>query len=212
MLNLLIGFIWANKLSNANKYGIPTRNVAIEHKGVTIKGRLNVRKSILPYHKEREVYSTTWEKQPDEVIANIILQAERFILRNCASADRLNASPNAKNALDNLHSLGIQLRHISVYEYKRINYKSVFESYRPIVDLSWQLIQQKGIMQQDSETKNEAMGMFVDMAEIWEMFLRSILRQEFPDWSVFLYVVQHKSEKKVRWKFEILEKVTIFVP
>ena len=48
----IIPFIWAKKLGEANKYGIPHTTVDVLHKGVSVKGRLLVRQSILPFFKQ----------------------------------------------------------------------------------------------------------------------------------------------------------------
>jgi hypothetical protein len=52
------------------------------------------------------------------------------------------------------------------------------------VDFSWQII--KNRKQADTEGNNESFSGFLDMAEIWEIFLRSVLRNNFSKlgWSI----------------------------
>ena len=61
LVQKLIPFIWASKLSHANQYGVPHSDFSQVHKGVSIKGRLDVRKSIIPLFRQHEVVSVKRE-------------------------------------------------------------------------------------------------------------------------------------------------------
>lgn len=183
LLQKLIPFIWAKKLGNANKYGIPHTNVDVLHKGSGVKGRLLVRKSILPFFKQSEVISASREKQVDATICRIILQAYDILKRKMDKNIRQKLNDNAFNALLNFENANIPLTQISLKQYENIRYKSIYESWRDVVNFSWQIIQNHDFSQKESD-QNKGFGMFVDMAEIWEMFLRSKLQRAFPDWDV----------------------------
>lgn len=178
IVEILLPFIWAQKLGDANKYGIPHTTIDVLHKGAAVKGRLLVRESILPFFKEKVVVSATREKQVDPVICRVILQAYD-ILR--AKIQKL--SENAQNAIINFDNAKIPKSLVTQKEYNDIQYKAIYESWRGVVDFSWQIIQHHHFSQKESDTQ-KGFGMFVDMAEIWEMFLRSKLRKAFPDWEV----------------------------
>lgn len=187
----LLPFIWAQRLGEANKYGIPHHTVDVLHKGLNVKGRLLVRNSMIPFFMRQGVVSATREKQVDSTICRIILQAYRLMNKpividnNKKIAKNLLArmSENAKNAIVNFENARISDARITPKEYESIQYKSIYESWRDIVDFSWQIIQHYHFSQRELESK-KSFGAFVDMAEIWEMFLRSILRKAFPDWTV----------------------------
>jgi 5-methylcytosine-specific restriction endonuclease McrBC regulatory subunit McrC len=183
LLQKLIPFIWAQKLGEANKYGIPHTTIDVLHKGPNVKGRLLIRKSILPFFKQKEVVSATREKQVDATICRIILQAYNLLNKNKAMNIRSRMSENAENALINFENARIPDARVTLKQYNDIRYKSIYESWRGIVDFSWQIIQNHNFLQKESEN-SKGFGMFVDMAEIWEMFLRSKLRKSFPDWDV----------------------------
>ena len=183
LLHKLIPFIWAKKLGNANKYGIPHTNVDVLHKGSGVKGRLLVRKSILPFLKQSEVISATREKQVDATICRIILRAYDILKRKMDKNIRQKLNDNAFNALLNFENANIPQTHIALKQYENIRYKSIYESWRDVVNFSWQIIQNHDFSQKESD-QNKGFGMFVDMAEIWEMFLRSKLQRAFPDWDV----------------------------
>lgn len=183
LLQKLIPFIWAQKLGEANKYGIPHTTIDVLHKGPHVKGRLLIRKSILPFFRQNMVVSASREKQVDATICRIILQAYDILKRKMDKNIRQKLNDNAFNALLNFENASIPLTQISLKQYENIRYKSIYESWRDVVDFSWQIIQNHDFSQKESD-QNKGFGMFVDMAEIWEMFLRSKLRKSFPDWDV----------------------------
>lgn len=183
LLQKLIPFIWAQKLGDANRYGIPHTNVDVLHKGPHVKGRLLIRKSILPFFRQNMVVSATREKQVDAIICRIILQAYDILKRKMDKNIRQKLNDNAFNALLNFENANIPLTQISLKQYENIRYKSIYESWRDVVDFSWQIIQNHDFSQKESD-QSKGFGMFVDMAEIWEMFLRSKLQRAFPDWDV----------------------------
>lgn len=180
LMDLLIPFIWSHKLSQANQYGVPHNNFEHVHKGPAIRGRLDVRKSIIPLFREQQVISVKREKQIDEPVAQIITQAYKKI----SGKIKTRLSPNAEDALNAFYSTYYPSRYISENEYRKIHYKPIYYSFKDIVDFSWQII--KARKQADTEGNNESFSGFFDMAEIWEIFLRTILRKKFSElgWTI----------------------------
>ena len=180
LMNLLIPFIWSHKLSQANQYGVPHNNFEYAHKGPAIRGRLDVRKSIIPLFREHQVVSVKREKQIDEPIAQIITQAYKKI----SGKIKTRLSPNAEDALNAFYSTHYPSRYISENEYRKIHYKPIYYSFKDIVDFSWQII--KARKQAETDGNNESFSGFLDMAEIWEIFLRTILRKKFSElgWTI----------------------------
>lgn len=180
LMDLLIPFIWAHKLSQANQYGVPHNNVERIYKGPAIKGHLDVRKSIIPLFREHQVVSIKREKQIDEPIAQIITQAHKKL----SAKIKTRLTPNAENALDGFYSMRFPQRFVSESEYRKIHYKPIYYSFKDIVDFSWQII--KARKQAETDGNNESFSGFLDMAEIWEIFLRSVLRNNFSKlgWSI----------------------------
>jgi len=180
LMDLLIPFIWSHKLSQANQYGVPHNNVEQRYKGPALRGRLDVRKSIIPLFREHQVISIKREKQIDEPIAQIITQAYKKI---CGKI-KTRLSPNAEDALNAFCSTHYPPRYISENEYRKIHYKPIYHSFKDIVDFSWQIINAR--KQADTKGNNESFSGFLDMAEIWEIFLRSILRKKFSElgWTI----------------------------
>lgn len=180
LMDLLIPFIWSHKLSQANQYGVPHNNVEQIHKGPAIKGRLDVRKSIIPLFREHQVVSLKREKRIDEPIAQIITQAHKML----STKIKARLSPNAENALNSFYSMHFPPRFVSESEYRKIHYKPIYYSFKDIVDFSWQIIKVR--KQAETDGNNESFSGFLDMAEIWEIYLRWVLRSNFSElgWTI----------------------------
>ena len=198
LLKKIISFIWVQKLANANKYGVPSTNVTRPYIGSTIKGKINIRKSIIPLSISSQVFSYTREKIPDEIIAQIILQAYDILQKHYGLSNS-NISENALNAIQNFEGGNFSKRIITQSEYQRIRYKSIYLSYKEVVDFSWQIIRNKEFSASYNNEK-EGFSFFVDMAEIWELYLLSVMRKRFKksEWQISSEVVETYREKDYR--------------
>ncbi len=204
LVQKLIPFIWASKLSHANQYGVPHSDFSQVHKGVSIKGRLDVRKSIVPLFRQHEVVSVKREKRIDEPIAQIILQAYKKIGKTLGN----RISPNAEYALNAFASAQYPKRTISESEYRKIRYKPIYLSYKDVVDFSWQIL--KSTKKSEEMGGGKALTGFLDMAEIWEIYLRTLLRNSFSNW----HVLDRKSStfdvyENTFWKRKIIPDIVM---
>jgi 5-methylcytosine-specific restriction endonuclease McrBC regulatory subunit McrC len=170
----IIAFIWLQKLANANIHGLPKKHIKTENIGFTIKGKLDVRKSIRPIFQSGMAVSINREKQIDETIAQIILTAYK-ILQNDFPVGRSEISESAQEAINHFSSASIKFKFIEERDYKGIRYKEIYQSWKPIVDFSWEIIKRKRISLKQEKTEKNGFGFFIDMAEVWEQYLRSIL-------------------------------------
>ena len=176
IIKKIIAFLWLNMLSKANKHGLPRSNKKQTYVGPKIRGRLSVRDSILPLHTESKLVSNYWEKTPNEPIAKVLAQAYN-ILKYEYGIGQIKASSAAKNAIDQLNSASISKKYIKDNEYKNITYKNIYRSYKPVVDLSWDIIKRKNFGN-NNDSNSDGVSFFLDMAEIWELYLKNILRKK----------------------------------
>jgi 5-methylcytosine-specific restriction enzyme subunit McrC len=171
----IIAYIWIQRLANANLHGVPKVQVKVDHKGQKIRGRLDVRKSLKPLHLTNEVVSTYRDKHIDVKIAQILNQAYQ-ILKSDFEIAGVNIPDSAQEAINQVSSTILNREYISEADYKSIRYKEIYLSWQPIVDLSWDIIKRKQISLKQNKAKN-GFGFFIDMAEVWEQYLRSILKK-----------------------------------
>jgi 5-methylcytosine-specific restriction endonuclease McrBC regulatory subunit McrC len=176
-LKLLISFIWLQKLANANRHGLPrTKSMAI-NKGYTIKGRLLLRESIDPLQQTGKVVSARKEQVFDSVVMKILNQTY-FILKKEYQLGLLKMPANALDAIQNIESQPVENRFVNNNEYETIHYHPIYQNYKDIVDFSWQIIQsQPGY--NNNNTKSNVSGFFLDMAEIWECYMRTVIKKHF---------------------------------
>ncbi len=189
----IIAFIWLQKLANANLHGVPKTQVKREHKGATIRGRLDVRRSIKHLHQSSEIISSYREKQVDSHIAQIIFQVYQ-ILKSDFEIGKINIPDSARDAINQVHTVVQNKVHLNESDYRNIKYKDIYLSWKPVVDLSWDIIKRKQISLKQDKAK-QGFGFFIDMAEVWEQFLRATLKKH-----LLPYGWRSRNEKKVAYK------------
>lgn len=175
----IIPLIWERQLGNANRYGFPRNNNKIYYKGSKIKGNIDIRKSIIPFFKDNKIVSFCYEKQIDTTIASIIQKAYQILSKH----RKINLSDNSLNVINAINMAHIPNKTITEVEYQSIQYKSIYQSYKNVVDFSWQIIKNHNFSNQDNKSTN-GFSCWIDMAEIWELTLLNILKKEFPDWNI----------------------------
>src|SRR5690554_2187881 len=172
----IIAFIWIQKLASSNLHGLPKNHISKEYKGQTIKGRLSVRKSIKSYYASGEVVSKYRVKQVDDTIAQILYQAYQIILSDIGSGVSLNFPDSAQDAINQINASIKFKKFITETDYQNIKYKEIYLSWKSIVDFSWDILKRKQLSLKQEKSKN-GYGFFLDMAEIWEQYLRSLLKK-----------------------------------
>lgn len=176
-LKLLISFIWLQKLANANRHGLPRIKCMATNEGYAIKGRLLLRPSIAPMHETGKVVSARKEQVFDPVVTRLLYQAY-CILKKEYQLGLLKIPANALDAIQNIDNQNLDNRFVNQYEYQSIKYHPIYQNYKDVVHFSWQIIQaQPGYG--NNNTKSNVSGFFLDMAEIWECYIRAIIKQHF---------------------------------
>ncbi len=181
IIDKIIGLIWLIKLNHANRYGLPTTRQLQTHRGYQIKGRLDTRHTAIAYHTSREAVSHYQEKITDPVVAAILGQAYMLLKQHNQFSDSW-LQDAALDAVTHLKKTGIRQKWINPADYHNIRYRSLYTSYKDVVDMSWDIIRNRQIQQHIGE--REGYGFFLDMAQIWELYLKSLLKRELKDWKL----------------------------
>lgn len=177
LIRKIIAFIWVQLLANANKHGVPKHSVTRHYIGTKIKGRIAVAKSIQSLTKSNLIASEYREKAIDRTIAGILLQAYK-ILKTEYGLDTINIPDNAQEALNELFREKDKFGAITKHQYNTIQYRDIYSAYKPIVDFSWDIIERKNILNQERDQRtNKGFSFFIDMAEVWELYLKSLLKK-----------------------------------
>lgn len=188
LLSILQAKMWVEKCAQANRYGLPHTNVKKCYQGISLKGTLDIPRTITPWLTKKEVCTNIFEKTFDDTICRIVYQAYRILSKKRTKKKEKNQSlgfgfslPSAiQDTINTLNSkYKGQVFDLTELDYQRIRYKSIYLSWKPLVDFSWSVIQNRQIGY--SAAKNTTDCVFVDMAEIWEAFLRKKLADGFAD-------------------------------
>lgn len=178
LIRKIIAFIWVQLLSKANKHGVPKNNMVRQFVGANIKGRISVAGSIRSLAASDQLTSEYSEKAVDRTIAGILLRAYT-ILRTEYGLDAINLPDNAQEAMNELFREKDSYGTISKHQYRAIRYKDIYSSYKAVVDFSWDIIERKNmVVQERGQPTNKGFSFFIDIAEVWELYLRSLLKKK----------------------------------
>jgi 5-methylcytosine-specific restriction endonuclease McrBC regulatory subunit McrC len=137
--------------------------------------------------------TTYWDKQIDFVIAQIIYQALQ-ILKSDFEIGKINVPDSAQEAINHISNEVREKEFIGEHEYKTIRYKEIYMSWKPVVDLSWDIIKRKQLSLKQKQA-HQGLGFFIDMAEVWEQYLRAILKKALSP-----YGWSYRSEEQMAYK------------
>lgn len=184
LLQKLIGILWLLLLGNANRYGIPRRKITRRHQSTSIRGQFDVRASFRTAVTSATLVSTYRERETNPVITSILGRAFSMLQAN----NHLPAIPNeqpVRSGLAELARTQVQGEFLKARHYQSLRYGSTDLNWKPLVDLSWRIIQYQTFRNQQAASGKSFVS-FLDIAEIWEAYLRSILRRHFGPlgWSV----------------------------
>ena len=195
LLRLLRRKMWIDKCAKANRYGLPRKTVKREHKGVVLHGAIDVRRTTQSWMYDKEISTYTYEKEMDEQIGKILYEANKILTKEAITFQQRKKTKTTpkdnKNSVlgfslppvvqDTINLLNSQYKgvifDIRENDYRRIRYKSIYQSWKPLVDFSWDIISGKQLRFNASESITDCI--FIDMAEIWEAFLRKKLGEAF---------------------------------
>ncbi len=184
LIKKLISFIWVKQLSKANIHGLPKSKIRNQHKGNTIKGRIDIRRSIVPLFSEKQIISHQIEKETNAVITNILIAAYQILVKHYFLKQNM-LTESVKETIQS--TSGLRITSVTANQYQSIQYGSMYTNFKSIVDFSWNIIQRKqnSILQEHASKEGDAL--FLDMAEIWEMYLTTIFKKRFSadGWKVY---------------------------
>ena len=183
LMRRILWHLWVRKFASADKYGLPKRVIKRTHIGMQIRGHLNVRKSLFPLFAKGQVVSEYREKDIDDAICRIVYKAYCILVNR--QFNKTQVPSQIQDSLNRLYDFYQgQPISVSANDYKNLSYKSISLSWKPLVDFSWQVIQQDSLFKQNG-SKDESFSIFLDMAEIWEAYLRKKLGEKMVDWRVW---------------------------
>lgn len=174
----LLAKLWEARLLAAAKHGLPTRRFDETHIGRTVRGRLDIRKTAKELGTgHRNLVSRSRNRSIDRDIASILLCAFAN-LRNQLwhlGNERTWLTPRAQSIVAGLQNqYGARVSISSVELRKTLRYTPITEAYRPVVALSLAILRQRP-MASAAQGQNDVLGILIDMAEVWELYVYNLL-------------------------------------
>jgi len=174
----LLASVWVHGFMEAARHGLPALRREIATKGTAVRGRLDVPASIrLIATGSKQVISISSERSLNHVASAAIVSAYAVFRQWIGGQEEKWLSTRAKELLLHLiAATGARPRVPTKAELERVRYTPITASFAPIAELSRRIAGRKGITA-DVGVNDEAKGMMLDIAELWEMYVLSVLRK-----------------------------------
>lgn len=174
----LLASVWAHGFIAAARHGLPALRRDMATKGATIKGRLDVAASLrLIATDGGQVVSIRSERSLDHAASNAIVAAYDVLRRWHGVPDEQWMPARAKELIQQLMTVtGVRPRVPTKTELDRIRYTPITARFAPIAELSRQIANRRGLAA-DFNASGETKGVLLDVAELWEMYVLSVLRK-----------------------------------
>jgi 5-methylcytosine-specific restriction enzyme subunit McrC len=174
----LLASVWAHGFVEAARHGLPALRRDVATKGPTIRGRLDVTASLrMIAAGGGQVVSIRSERSLDHAASDAIVAAYEVLRRWLGVPDEQWMPARAKELIPKLMSVtGARPRVPTKAELDRIRYTPITAGFAPIAELSRQIANRRGLAA-DVDASGETKGVLLDVAELWEMYVLSVLRK-----------------------------------
>jgi 5-methylcytosine-specific restriction enzyme subunit McrC len=174
----LLASVWAHGFVEAARHGLPALRRDVATKGLTIRGRLDVPASLrMIAAGSGQVVSIRSERSLDHAASDAIVAAYEVLRRWLGVPDEQWMPARAKELIPQLMSVtGARPRVPTKAELDRIRYTPITAGFAPIAELSRQIANRRGLAA-DVDASGETKGVLLDVAELWEMYVLSVLRK-----------------------------------
>jgi 5-methylcytosine-specific restriction enzyme subunit McrC len=184
---VVIARLWAVRLIAAAKHGLPWTRIAEVHRGRALRGKLLPRPTALSRATgSDQVFSFTRNRVVDPTVGGVLLAAFgqlRVVL--AAFGDVSEWLPDrGVTIIDELrHALGERVGWSARTRHSTIRYTPITETYRPVVELSQSILNQRP-MTSSASGSQDVFGVMLDMAEVWELYVAKLLQLGLPGFRV----------------------------
>jgi 5-methylcytosine-specific restriction enzyme subunit McrC len=194
----LLAYVWAHGFIEAARHGLPALRREVATKGATVRGRLDVPASLsLIATCAGQVVSIRSERSLDHAASNAIIAAYEVLRRWLGVPDEIWLPKRARELIPNLMAVtGVRPRVPSKAELDRIRYTPITAGFSPVAELSRQIASRIGLAA-DIDSNGETKGVLLDVAEVWEGYVLSILRKATTQLTVVHGTREKSSTKKM---------------
>jgi 5-methylcytosine-specific restriction enzyme subunit McrC len=174
----LLASVWVHGFVEAARHGLPALRRDVATRGPAIRGRLDVSASLRSIAaRQGEVVSIRSERSLDHAASNAIVAAYGVLRRWLGVSDDQWLPVRAQELIPHLMSVtGARPRVPTRAQLDRVRYTPITAGFAPIAELSRQIANRRGLAA-DVDADGETRGVLLDVAELWEMYVLSVLRE-----------------------------------
>jgi 5-methylcytosine-specific restriction enzyme subunit McrC len=162
------------------------------------KGRLDIAKQIQVNLTNASRFYCSYRKLTSD---NTINRTIRYTYKILCDKKMGSVVNDIREYDDKLAMFGVSNSPIDISDIENIKYTRMTEIYRPVMQFCKAIIQQNLAESSIQAQKTSSVAYFIDMAELWEMYLLKKLEVNFPDYEVYspnLRVPEFLMEDKYR--------------
>ena len=182
---LLIALLWKAMLEKAISFGqIPKQYIQKSERIPTFRGHLNIAKHIRTSLVDASKFFCTYRKLTLDNVINQTIRYTYFLLSKQNSG--ISAAIRGISEYDNkLAIFGVNNSPVGLNDIDKICYTKLNYIYKPVMSFSRAIIAHREAAQ-NPNLSNVEFAYFIDMAEIWELYLLKLLQQNLDEeYSVF---------------------------
>lgn len=177
----LLARLWSRGLVAAGRHGLPALRGDLRHHGHIVRGQLNMRQTLQERLAGRPGVSSV---QRVRSLENPVVQAVvagYTCLERWLGGARLTKTiaKRAQDLIDQMLAAVPRTGPPAKAELERVRYTPITAAFRPVVHLSMQIARRRGLFQ-DGAAEGTSVGMLLDIAELWELYVLACLRAAFP--------------------------------
>jgi len=179
----IIYYLFVQKLEKAFLLGLPKAYRTIQHHDMKLKGRIDINRFIkhdIPF--QGKIASVSREQKEIQEIIDMLFKAVQVIEKH------------GKGLLKNIKQIHAHLKQHKSNQYvsaatmqkamaSKALHNPIFSSYKSLLGYA-KLIVDGDNLEEKPKGKEQTFGFLVNIAELFEIYVRKLLQQEFPDWEV----------------------------
>lgn len=172
----LLMLLWLSALNKAKSLGqIPKEYIEVTENTNSFKGRLDISKQI---HFNLVNQARFYCRHQVLTFNNIINRTIRETINVLKSTYKTAEFKDAERYDLQLENLGVSKSGINIIDIDNISYTRLNYLYKPVMNISKIILQHK--QRQSNGENNNGLSYFIDMAELWEMYLLRVLQRYLP--------------------------------
>lgn len=178
----LIALLWCSMLDKALTKGQIPRSYIRETKNIKhYRGRLDISSHIRANLVDASRFYCNYPKMTSD---NTINRTVRYVMRILYDKSLGAIIGKFADYDKRLASLGVQACEVSVRDIDSIIYNKLNIAYFELMQLSKHIIG-NNLIQSSSKSNQLGISYFIDIAELWEMYLLKLLQRKLPEYHVY---------------------------